>query len=101
MFAVESCRHCPVCDTVTPHSRRRFSVAWCAASGFAIVAAGMFSIEPTNVADGFIFAFIALAIVAFDRERAWHVRCERCRDRARRELAKTKPDLETTQIDVL
>ena len=98
MFVIESCQHCPVCDTVTPHSRRRFSLALCLASMFAIVAASMFLIEPTNIAAGIIFAFIALAIVSRDRERMWRVRCDRCRGKALRELADTKPGRRNTEI---
>ena len=101
MFLIEGCKHCPVCNTVTPHSRRWFSVALCFAAAFALLGASMLFIEPRDPVGGLIFFFIALAIAAFDRERMWRIRCERCRGRARREVAKTKPDLKNTEINIL
>jgi hypothetical protein len=101
MFLIESCKHCPACNTVTPHSRRWFGLPLFFASLFALLGAAMFAIEPAIYASGFIFLFLAAAIVAFDRERVWRIRCNRCRDKARRENEKTKPDLENTEINPL
>ena len=101
MFLIESCRHCPICDTVTPHSRRWFSISLCLALAFAALGASQLLIAPSDPIGGCIFLFIALAIFAFDRERMWRIRCERCRGKAQRQNAKTKPDLKNTEINIL
>jgi hypothetical protein len=101
MFLIESCKHCPICDTVTRHSRRWFSIALGLAFAFALVGASQLFLAPSDPVGGCIFLFIAMAIVAFDRERMWRIRCERCRSKALRDNAKTKPDLANTEINIL
>jgi hypothetical protein len=92
MFLVETCRHCSICNTVTPHTRRRFSLALLASFAFALASGELFlaSTLPT-VLGGFFCLFVALAIFSFDRERMWRIRCDRCRGKARSAIGSTKP----------
>jgi hypothetical protein len=100
MFLIETCKHCPVCTAVTPHTRRWFSLALFLAVLLVSLAASMFFVSPPEPATGFIFLFLALVIVARDRERMWRVHCNRCRERARQPYENSKPDLKNTEINI-
>jgi hypothetical protein len=91
MFLTETVRHCSTCNTVTPHSRRRFSIALLASLALVLASGELFLASPTSIVGGLVALFFAIAIAAYDRERMWRVRCDRCRSKARRAIAGTKP----------
>lgn len=98
MFVREFVQRCPTCAEVTPHSRRRLALPrivalllvgltlWCALEGGAW--------WPAAVATGFAAAFVGLR----DRERYWHVACERCRGYRVAEVRASNPRFGSTTI---
>lgn len=101
MFVIESSKYCPVCHSVTHHSHKRFSIARTIAVVLAIVGGWMLFRSTPEVVAGIVLLFIALALVLFERERMARIECDRCRSRAVAVLAKTKPDLKNTEINVM
>ena len=94
MFIRETIQCCNQCQERTPHSwRTRLSLSMC----FALFAA-LFGIGCSILLQWWPVALLSFAIAAFafsrDRERGWHIACERCRGKQVAELRKTKPTLD-------
>ena len=102
MFLHESAERCPRCEEVTPHSRRRIALpkvaattaglgaVWCCwrGSGWFVVAGGLLA--------------AGLLGMLYDREKLWHVHCERCRTKKLALPRKTKPTLDgNTEINIV
>jgi hypothetical protein len=86
---------------VTPHSRRRLSIARAVAFALAIASGWLFFRSTAGLVPAIVLLFIALVLVLFDRDRMRRIECERCRGKALVELEKTKPDLKNTEINIM
>ena len=99
MFVEETIQHCPRCDEVTPHSRRRVAVPTILAVTAGVGA--LLSVANGSFGLGGVLLAAAAPCYLNDRERYWPIQCERCRGKARHELKKTKPTLDgNTEIQL-
>ncbi len=101
MFLRETIQHCPQCDAVTPHSRRRIPLPRIVALAALVGAAVCFWAGSEWFVAAGLLLVAALFVLLLDRDRFWHVRCERCRTKLRVQLRKTKPTLDgRTEINL-
>lgn len=94
----ECVRHCAACGETTPHSRRVVALPALFAAVVALAGSACFLLDE----GWWILGALALLLAAFvflsDRERFWHVACERCRGRRVAEVRATRPRLGSTTI---
>jgi hypothetical protein len=90
MWNVEAVKTCGECRTVTPHSRRRVSVPVVAALAVLGITVWV-AVSTGSPLVPLVGVFLGFGVLAADRERCWHIACERCRGKARVALRRTKP----------
>ncbi len=81
MLIQENCEYCQQCGSITPHSRRRFAIP--ILMGSALLAGGGWFLwlgSAWKIA-GIWLVFMAVFLILKDREKYWHVHCERCREK--------------------
>ncbi len=107
MFVRESVEYCQACETMTPHSRRRFSLPVflalaSLAAGVALVVGWLLSWwDSAWIVPGSLLVFVGVFLSLRDREKFWRVHCERCRGKRIAQLRRTKPRLDgNTEINI-
>jgi hypothetical protein len=98
MLTRRSICHCPTCEEITPHSRRRLSLAWAFAC-FVLVGSFWFDTIATV-----LLGVAAIVAVRADLRLGWRIECERCRSNLRQaqsaERRRTRPDPRYSTIDL-
>jgi hypothetical protein len=92
MFVTHSVEHCPVCDDTTPHSVRRVSVP--VVASLALGLGGLTLLLSGRWPAGAPLLLAGLALFLRNREKSWHLRCERCRWKRARAYRRTRPTLD-------
>ncbi|MEM9802945.1 MAG: hypothetical protein AAGA20_21655 [Planctomycetota bacterium] len=102
MLNVESVRHCPTCDEVTSHSRRRIALLALFGSAAIVLGLGGLAFGRLEPLAAIAIALAGAGIVAWDRRRLVRIECGRCRDAERVRRRRTRPRLDgTTEIHIV